>query len=54
MFNLIVKEPFGYYSKGQRITDPAEVAAILAGEQEGHVIKVATPSADPAQPSATE
>jgi hypothetical protein len=31
-FHLIVIHPFGAYGKGARISDAAEIAAVLAGE----------------------
>lgn len=40
-FHLIVREPFGGYAKGEKITDAKKVAEILAGENEHHVIKIA-------------
>lgn len=46
---LIVTEPFGDYSKGQEITDPATVEAILAGGNASHVVPVQAQDA-PAQP----
>lgn len=42
---LTVTNPFAGYATGDPITDPAEVAAILAGEHSGHV--VATDRPDP-------
>lgn len=38
---LIVTQAFGRYQRGDEITDPAEIKAILAGEQAVYVIKVA-------------
>ncbi|MDW3683106.1 hypothetical protein RA280_15375 [Cupriavidus sp. CV2] len=43
-FHLTVIEPFGGYAKGDEITDPAEVARVLASENEHHVIKRAAPA----------
>ncbi|CAB3784337.1 hypothetical protein [Pararobbsia alpina] len=31
-FNLIVVHPFGDYARGKQITDAAEIAAVMAGE----------------------
>lgn len=42
-FHLTVREPFGNYAKGDEITDPAEVARVLASENEPHVLKRAAP-----------
>ena len=39
-FHLIVREPFGGYTKGEKITDQSKGAEILAGENEHHVIKI--------------
>jgi hypothetical protein len=36
---LVVKNPFGGRDKGDRITDPAEIAEILAGEHAHHVLQ---------------
>ena len=36
---LIVTSAFGDHRKGSRITDPSEIAAVLAGENSGHVIQ---------------
>jgi hypothetical protein len=41
-FSLTVKFAFADYQVGQIITDPDEVAAVLAGECAGNVLKVAT------------
>lgn len=41
-FKLTVKFAFADYQVGQELTDPDEVAAILAGECAGNVLKVAT------------
>lgn len=40
-FHLIVREPFGGYAKGEKITDQSKVAEILSGENEHHVVKIA-------------
>lgn len=40
-FKLIVKFAFADYQVGQTITDADEVAAVLAGECAGNVLKVA-------------
>jgi hypothetical protein len=40
-YTLIVIHPFGAYNKGDAITDPETVAAILAGKNAHHVNKVA-------------
>lgn len=42
--HLVVREPFGDYPKGAKITDPAEVEALLA-DKGAHVIKVSAPDA---------
>ncbi|MBV8048996.1 MAG: hypothetical protein JO171_17740 [Paludibacterium sp.] len=39
-FVLIVKQAFADYQVGDRIADPERVAAILAGENAGQVLKV--------------
>lgn len=50
-FHLTVREPFGAYAKGDEITDPAEVARVLASENEGHVLKRAAPDSKPTKAS---
>jgi hypothetical protein len=46
---LVATAHFQNYQPGQEITDPAEVAVILAGESAHHVVKVADdPASDPA------
>jgi hypothetical protein len=36
---LVVMNPFGGHSKGDRITDPSEIEKVLAGEQAHHVLQ---------------
>lgn len=36
---LVVTNPFGGHEIGHRITDPTEVAEILAGEHAHHVVR---------------
>ncbi len=38
--HLVVVQPFGTHAKGDHITDPADIAAILASEYAGHVVRV--------------
>ena len=38
---LVVQEPFANYAKGVIISDPAEVAAVLASDNHPHVTKIA-------------
>ena len=38
---LTVKFAFADYQQGQRITDPVEVASVLAGENAANVLKTA-------------
>ncbi|MCP1119634.1 hypothetical protein [Robbsia andropogonis] len=40
-FVLVVKQPFGDYSRGDAISDASVVAEVLAGENAKHVNKVA-------------
>jgi hypothetical protein len=40
-FHLIVIHPFGAYGKGARISDAAEIAAVLAGENAGACNRIA-------------
>lgn len=40
-FHLIVIHPFGAYGKGAHITDAAEIAAVLAGENAGSCNRIA-------------
>jgi len=41
-YRLIVKFAFADYHVGQEISDAAEVAAVLAGDCDGKVLKVAS------------
>ena len=43
-FYLICVHPFGKYTKGQMITDPAEVATLL-NDREHHFVRIAAPAA---------
>ena len=36
---LVVTNPFGGRSHGDRITDPAEIEAVLSGENAHHVVQ---------------
>lgn len=45
--HLLVRSPFGGYAEGDRITDPAEIKAVLAGENSLHVLRTPTPDDDP-------
>lgn len=49
MKTLIVTNPFGGRQTGRRITDPAEIDAVLAGENAAHVVAAEHPDA-PAAP----
>jgi hypothetical protein len=40
--HLVVVHPFGDYRRGDAIKDPAEIAAVLAGENAHHCRKVIT------------
>ena len=40
-FALVVIHPFGDYERGAQITDADAIAKVLAGENVGHVVKVA-------------
>ena len=40
--HLIVRQPFGDYARGDRITEPDEVAR-LSGECGEHVVRVGAP-----------
>ena len=53
--HLIVKHPFGEYSRGDRVSDPAEVATVSATAGE-HVVRIhATPGDEAdASPSPVE
>ena len=44
-YHLIVVHDFGNYTRGQRVTDEAEVAAILEGPNHTHIVKIAAPAA---------
>jgi hypothetical protein len=48
--HLVVVQGFGPHAKGDRITDPAEVAATLAGESADKVVRLSVP--DTTAPSA--
>ncbi|CAH2606523.1 protein of unknown function (plasmid) [Rhodovastum atsumiense] len=47
-YHLVVTTPFGDRQRGDTITDQAEVARILAGEQADKVVKVQVPVETPA------
>lgn len=50
-YHLTVVHEFGNYNRGQRITDPDEVASVLAGHNHTHVVKTAAPEdPEPAPP----
>lgn len=36
---LVVIHPFADYQRGDRITDPAQIAAVMAGENAHHCVK---------------
>ncbi len=38
-FHLVVVHPFGEYRRGDPITDAAEIAAVMGGENSHHVHK---------------
>ncbi len=42
-YHLTVVSPFGAHQRGSLITDPVEVAAVLAGENSGHVVQTEAP-----------
>jgi len=54
--HLIVSEPFGDYTRGSRISDAKEIAAILDSDQAGHVlpIDVEDPPSPTRMPSASD
>ncbi|MBV8465914.1 MAG: hypothetical protein JO218_08210 [Burkholderiales bacterium] len=37
---LVVVQPFGVHQRGEVIADAQQVAAVLAGDLAGHVVKV--------------
>ena len=43
MQHLIVVRPFGLHRPGDVISDPDEVARVLASEQSGHVVRIHPP-----------
>jgi hypothetical protein len=43
-YQLVVREAFGGYRKGDRIADATEVEKVLGGGNAGHVIRVALAS----------
>jgi hypothetical protein len=45
---LIVTQAFEAYARGDAITDPAEIAAVLASDHAGHVVPTAPAPAVPA------
>jgi len=47
MYHLIVVHEFGNYTKGQKITDEAEVAAVLASHNHTGVVKIPAPVTEP-------
>lgn len=46
-YHLICVHPFGVYAKGDKITDPAEVAKHLT-DREHHFVRVPAPDDEPA------
>lgn len=42
-FELVVIQPFGDYQRGQRISDPEAIAAVLDSENASHANKVTKP-----------
>ena len=46
-YHLVVTRPFGGRERGDVISDPAEMAAVLADENEHSVVKVTVPDAAP-------
>ena len=49
MKTLVVTNPFAGKESGDRITDPAEVLAVLAGENANSVVAVDAPDPKPAK-----
>jgi hypothetical protein len=47
---LIVTEPFGQYQRGDQITDPKVIRAVLASENSASVNRTQLPDA-PAEPA---
>ncbi len=45
--HLVAAQAFGPHAKGDKITDPIEIAAILASDHSGHVLPVETSTATP-------
>ncbi len=41
---LVVTNPFGGRNRGDRITDPKEIAQVLTGEHAHHVVQADHPS----------
>jgi hypothetical protein len=39
-YTLVVAHPFGDHERGSAITDPAEIAEVMVGENAHHVRKV--------------
>lgn len=46
---LVVVQPFGTYAKGDEITDPATVTAVMAERDSGYVVAVSIPVAQQQQ-----
>ncbi len=53
MQHLIVVRPFGPRRPGDAVTDPDEIAGILASEHAGHVVRSASVE-DAARPAGAE
>ena len=51
-FRLVTVRPFGTHRKGDVISDPSEIAKILASADAGNVVRIAAPltPASPAPP----
>ena len=47
---LVVVRPFGAHSRGDVVTDPGQIAKILASESAANVVRVGVPAVPPASP----
>lgn len=43
--HLVVVQAFGQYAKGDLVTDPVQIATILASAHAGHVVRITANSA---------
>jgi hypothetical protein len=53
MFHLFCVHPFHGYAKGQKVTEPSEVARLM-NDRDHHFVRVPAPTAPPASDEPVE